>query len=461
MHLGATMRGGEIAVHGSAGDWAGAEMQGGLIRIMGNAGHGLGGAYRGSRRGMKKGTIIVTGNAGNELGATMRRGLIAVLGNVGDFCGAFMIAGSILVFGQPARAGAGLKRGTIVTFRRGLLTTFRGACTYHDFLRMLLEQLRTWSRDRRRQGRRPLSALRRRHERLGQRRDSGLGGQMISVNEGAAKIVEGMVAQAESLGIQVSRLPGGARAGSACRHPAACRPAALSEVCLRPGPGHIPAAALTLLAARRGRERRTLRPSGAWRRNMPVGHQAREDFDGSGLARALAVVEKLYEKLEYRDKAEAGVIVLEGRQLPTDEVATYIAGKCGINPASLTLLIAPTASVAGSIQISARVVETGLHKMVELGFDVRQIVSGYGTAPIATVDKDDLHAIGRTNDCILYGGQVYYSVRADDAEVAALVERIPPRPPTTTAAFLSPVQAVWRFRQDRSAASLARPGHDQ
>jgi len=41
------------------------------------------------------------------------------------------------------------------------------------------------------------------------------------------------------------------------------------------------------------------------------------------------------------------------------------------------------------------------------------------------VDKDDLHAIGRTNDCVLYGGQVYYTVRADDDELAALVERIP------------------------------------
>jgi formylmethanofuran dehydrogenase subunit C len=146
MHLGATMRGGEIAVHGNVGDWAGAELHGGLIRIIGNAGHGLGGAYRGSRRGMNRGTIIVTGNAGNELGATMRRGLIAVLGNVGDFCGAFMIAGSIIVFGQlGARPGAGMKRGTLVTFQPPqLLPTFRGACTYQPtFLRMLLEQLRS------------------------------------------------------------------------------------------------------------------------------------------------------------------------------------------------------------------------------------------------------------------------------------------------------------------------------
>ena len=253
---------------------------------------------------------------------------------------------------------------------------------------------------------------------------------MISVNEGAARIVEAMVAQAESLGIQVSRLPGGAQVlDLGVQAPGGLQAGKyLSEVCLG-GLGQV-----TFLPLQFGDY--WLPGVGVSVDTPAIGCMAsqyagwaikREKYFamGSGPARALAVVEKLYEKLDYRDKADVAAIVLEGRQLPTDEVATYIAGKCGINPANLTLLIAPTASVAGSIQISARVVETGLHKMVELGFDVRQIVSGYGTAPIATVDKDDLHAIGRTNDCILYGGQVYYTVRADDAEVAALVERIP------------------------------------
>ena len=253
---------------------------------------------------------------------------------------------------------------------------------------------------------------------------------MISVNEGAARIVEAMVAQAESLGIQVSRLPGGAQVLDLGVQALGGLQAGkyLSEVCMG-GLGQV-----TFLPLQFGDY--WLPGVGVSVDTPAIGCMAsqyagwaikREKYFamGSGPARALAVVEKLYEKLEYRDKAGVAAIVLEGRQLPTDEVANYIAGKCGINPANLTLLIAPTASVAGSIQISARVVETGLHKMVELGFDVRQIVSGYGTAPIATVDKDDLHAIGRTNDCILYGGQVYYTVRADDAEVAALVERIP------------------------------------
>ncbi len=253
---------------------------------------------------------------------------------------------------------------------------------------------------------------------------------MISVNERAAKIVEAMVGQSENLGIHVSKLPGGAQVlDLGVQAPGGLQAGKyLSEVCMG-GLGLV-----TFMPLQFGDF--WLPGVGVSVDSPAIGCMAsqyagwaikREKYFamGSGPARALAVVEKLYEKLEYRDKAEVAAIVLEGRQLPTDEVAVYIAGKCGISPACLTLLIAPTASGAGSIQLSARVVETGLHKMVELGFDVRQIVSGYGTAPLATVDKDDLHAIGRTNDCILYGGQVYYTVRADDAELAALVERIP------------------------------------
>jgi methenyltetrahydromethanopterin cyclohydrolase len=88
-------------------------------------------------------------------------------------------------------------------------------------------------------------------------------------------------------------------------------------------------------------------------------------------------------------------------------------------------VVAPTASVAGGVQIAARILETGLHKMDTLGFDVKRIVSGMGTAPLPPVAKNDLRAIGRTNDCILYGGQARYVVRADDAELAELVPRIP------------------------------------
>jgi len=265
---------------------------------------------------------------------------------------------------------------------------------------------------------------------------------MISVNQRAMNIVEEMVAQAEALGIRVFTLPEGARVlDLGVEAPGGLRAGKyLAEACMG-GLGQVTFLPLHFEEKPVFSEKTGF--SGFWLPGLGVSveHPAigcmasqyagwaikRDKFFamGSGPARALALVEKLYEKLDYKDTTDVAVIVLETRQLPTDEVASYIARKCGVSPANLAMLVAPTASVAGSIQISARVVETGLHKLVELGFDVRKVLSGYGTAPIAPVDKDDLHAIGRTNDCVLYGGQVYYTVRAEDAELESLIEQIP------------------------------------
>jgi methenyltetrahydromethanopterin cyclohydrolase len=147
---------------------------------------------------------------------------------------------------------------------------------------------------------------------------------------------------------------------------------------------------------------------------------------GSGPLRAHARVEKeLFEKLGYQEEAERGVLVLEGRTLPTEAVAEWVATKARLSPAQLTFVVAPTASLAGGVQISARILETGLHKMETLGFDVGKVISAFGTAPLPPVAKNDLRAIGRTNDCILYGGQARYTVRAGDAELAELAAKVP------------------------------------
>jgi len=118
-------------------------------------------------------------------------------------------------------------------------------------------------------------------------------------------------------------------------------------------------------------------------------------------------------------------LMLEGRQMPDEELAVFVADKCRVKPGQLSLLIAPTASLVGSVQVAARSVETALHKMAELGFDVRRVVSGYGVCPLAPVAADDLHAIGRTNDAILYGARVLISVQAEDKEIGDLIEKIP------------------------------------
>jgi methenyltetrahydromethanopterin cyclohydrolase len=117
--------------------------------------------------------------------------------------------------------------------------------------------------------------------------------------------------------------------------------------------------------------------------------------------------------------------VLETGQLPTEDVAAYVANRCQVTPTDITLLAAPTASLAGTIQVVARSVETSLHKLFELGFDVRRVRHGFGTAPLPPVAADDLSGIGRTNDAILYGGQVTLWVTGDDASLEEIGPRVP------------------------------------
>jgi methenyltetrahydromethanopterin cyclohydrolase len=91
----------------------------------------------------------------------------------------------------------------------------------------------------------------------------------------------------------------------------------------------------------------------------------------------------------------------------------------------LTLLVARTASPAGTVQIVARSVETALHKLHLVGFDLERIVIGFGTAPLPPIAADDLAAIGRTNDAILYGAIVTLLIEGDDASVEEIGPRVP------------------------------------
>ncbi len=146
---------------------------------------------------------------------------------------------------------------------------------------------------------------------------------------------------------------------------------------------------------------------------------------GSGPARALARTEEIYETIRIQDDADSAVLVLESGRLPDEEVADYVAEKCGVKADQVSLAVAATRSIAGAVQIAARSVETAMHKLFELDFDVTKVRSGFGTCPIATPSADDLTAIGRTNDCVLYGSKVYLTVSSTDDEIAALIDKVP------------------------------------
>jgi methenyltetrahydromethanopterin cyclohydrolase len=146
---------------------------------------------------------------------------------------------------------------------------------------------------------------------------------------------------------------------------------------------------------------------------------------GSGPMRALYGKEDLFDHIPGRETAPAAVGALETRKLPTDEVIAHLTERLNLPPAKLTLLVAPAFSLAGNLQVVARSLETALHKLHELKFDLGQVVSGFGTAPLPPVAADELAAIGRTNDAILYGGRVVIWVKADDDQLAEVGPKVP------------------------------------
>ena len=148
---------------------------------------------------------------------------------------------------------------------------------------------------------------------------------------------------------------------------------------------------------------------------------------GSGPMRAAYGKEDLFQKIPGREEAPLAVGVLETRKLPDDAVVNFLSERLKLPPTKLTLLVAPASSLAGTLQVVARSLETALHKLFELKFDLGQVVSGFGTAPLPPVAADEMQAIGRTNDAILYGGRVVMWVRSDDDLLAQIGPQVPSR----------------------------------
>src|SRR3954451_9592193 len=252
----------------------------------------------------------------------------------------------------------------------------------------------------------------------------------LSLNERARPLVHQLVDEAEALRVAASALPSGATVidcGSSV-------PGGLeagrrfAEICM----GGLATIELTPLVL-----------GGRWMPGLVVStdHPAlaclgsqyagwkldRDDYFAmaSGPGRALVRAEELYDDLDVDEEARNAVLCLEARDPPPDELAVYVAERAGVAPADLTLLFAPTASLAGGVQIAARVIETALHKLHELDFDVRRVISAFGSCPLPPVARKDPEAIGRTNDAVLYGGQVELTVDAPDEELEPLVARLP------------------------------------
>ncbi|MCK5869416.1 methenyltetrahydromethanopterin cyclohydrolase [Methylococcaceae bacterium CS1] len=155
---------------------------------------------------------------------------------------------------------------------------------------------------------------------------------------------------------------------------------------------------------------------------------------GSGPARAMATKEKegqvvpvedLYKELDYRDEAATATLVIENDAIPPLEIVEKIAKACAVDFDKLTIIVTPTSSLAGGVQVVGRVLEVAMHKAHELHFPLENIVDGMGSAPFCPPHPDFVQAMGRTNDAILFAGQVHIFVKGSDEEAEKLANALP------------------------------------
>lgn len=146
---------------------------------------------------------------------------------------------------------------------------------------------------------------------------------------------------------------------------------------------------------------------------------------GSGPGRAIARKEPLFAELGYRDVAERAIFVLEASTPPPEPLVQKIADDCGLLPRDLVFIYAPTESLAGTVQVVARVLEVALHKAHTLHYPLERIVDGLGSAPLPPAGGDFMTAMGRTNDAIIFGGHVHLFVTGSDDDAADLAKRLP------------------------------------
>jgi methenyltetrahydromethanopterin cyclohydrolase len=252
----------------------------------------------------------------------------------------------------------------------------------------------------------------------------------VSMNERAGELVDALVADAEALGIEVRSLESGARVvDCGAKAPGGLQAGLGFAAACMGGLGRIDPVGVTVGARTwPGVAVAADQPATACLAAQYAGWKLEHDdffAMASGPGRALARVEDLFDELPWEERADRVVLCLETKQTPPAEIVDKVAQRCAVKPPAITFLIARTASICGSVQISARVVETALHKLHELGVDPARVRSGWGCCPIAPVAKDDPAAIGRTNDAVLYGGTVHLWIEGADEEVADLAERLP------------------------------------
>lgn len=147
---------------------------------------------------------------------------------------------------------------------------------------------------------------------------------------------------------------------------------------------------------------------------------------GSGPARAQAALKEdhcfLY--TDYRDQHDDVVLGVQANQLPDEAMAERVAKDCRVEPENVYMLAHSTTCIVASVQVSARIMEQTINKMIAKKFDLDTILFSRGLCVVAPVSDDQDDAMGRINDSLLYGGKSEFWVRWEDDKIEAIIPQL-------------------------------------
>lgn len=131
---------------------------------------------------------------------------------------------------------------------------------------------------------------------------------------------------------------------------------------------------------------------------------------GSGPVRILAKKPRgMIEKIGYSETSNKGVLILETPLPPDRETCRKILHEAEIE--DLIIAVFRENSITGLINILSRIVEVGIFRLFNLGYDVNKILYAEGTVPMLGLSDNVMF---EANDAIIYRGSVELEVNGWD-----------------------------------------------
>lgn len=145
---------------------------------------------------------------------------------------------------------------------------------------------------------------------------------------------------------------------------------------------------------------------------------------GPGRALNKANPDHYMDLVPYRDSYHEAVVAIQTADPVTSETADVIAAGCQVRAQDLYILVAPNSSLVCGVQVAARIVEQALHRLAEEGLDLGVVQYAHGVGVIPPLIKDEVVAMGRINDSLLYGGVATIFVDTTDEAAGSVVGKV-------------------------------------